>query len=191
MIQPSKKGGESIFVDGYTVLETIRDTDIEAFETLCTTEFGFRCMDDCTGWHLESRFSIVRCNKGNGVKGDKHERFGEIVQIRHNDLDRLPTIPPHDMLIRGDDKEIEDFYIRVNHALGLFDSLLSSDVYRQVIPLQVGEMVAVSNQRVLHGRTSFLVAHDSNRSVSGCYVSQDDLDSRTRMEFDYSAICRG
>jgi hypothetical protein len=37
-------------------------------------------------------------------------------------------------------------------------------------------------QRCFHGRKSFRASTDHQRIVTGCYVSQDELNSRFRME---------
>ena len=182
MLSPSLVGGESLFVDGLSVAERLRETDLQAFNTMCEVEHTYRCTDDASGWHLEARGPVIKAERGNGLPGHPYERFGKVLQIRHNDLDRLPTLPPNDILSKPDnDKDVQRFYERVDRALNKWNELLHSDEFRYVIPLKAGEMVAVANQRVLHGRQCFTMA----RSVQGTYVGQDDLDSRFRRFFDY------
>ena len=182
MLSPSLVGGESLFVDGLSVAERLRKTDLQAFNTMCEVEHTYRCTDDASGWHLEAKGPIIKAERGNGLSGHPYEKFGKVLQIRHNDLDRLPTLPPNDILSKPDnDKDVQRFYKRVDRALNKWNELLHSDEFRYVIPLKAGEMVVVANQRVLHGRQCFTMA----RSVQGTYVGQDDLDSRFRRFFEY------
>ena len=175
MVSPASIGGESVFVDGFAVAEELRKTNYKAFDILCKVENQYRCIDDATGWHLQAKGTTIV------AKPDGKGGWGELEMIRHNDLDRLPTMAPLDILESGDDAKCEQFYRELDEAYLALDALMSDDRFRVVIKLNAGEMVAVANQRVLHGRQVFTMSPDSSRSVSGCYVSQDELDSRFRV----------
>mmetsp|Transcript_34881 Transcript_34881/g.53494 ORF Transcript_34881/g.53494 Transcript_34881/m.53494 type:complete len:175 (-) Transcript_34881:170-694(-) len=162
-------GGESTFADGFAAAELLRSKDKEAFETLAQTTRRYRCVDKPNGWNLEASGPVISCYNG----------FGPVVAIRHNDLDRLPDLPPFPT---SNDSEIEEFYNKLECAHEQWDKILKNPEFGSVISLQPGETVVVANQRSLHGRLGFQLARNSPRSVIGCYVSQDDLNSRFRQE---------
>jgi len=184
MVSPADVGGESTFVDGLAVAERMREKHPEEFDVLCRTVRRYRSIDESTGWHLEGSGPVFKAidrwqnYPPNGVESiaDRTNRWGAVVGIRHNDLDRLPDLPP---LHTTEPEFIDDYYGELESAHSVLDNLLSSDEFRLVVALQPGETVVVSNQRCLHGRQSFL-ATKSPRSVMGCYVSQDNLESRFR-----------
>jgi len=43
-----------------------------------------------------------------------------------------------------------------------------------------GEAVVVHNNRVMHARESFRLGEGGERSIVGCYVSREDVESRWR-----------
>ncbi|KAL3943388.1 MAG: hypothetical protein SGBAC_002554 [Bacillariaceae sp.] len=133
MVNPAKQGGDSIFGDGFAVAQQLKESNPQAFEVLATTIRRYRCKDDLAGWHLEASGPIIQlCPSGH-----------EIVGIRHNDLDRLPDLPPHKL---ADQKEVDAFYEELNEAHKAWDSLLANDESRLVIKLQPGETMIVANQ---------------------------------------------
>jgi alpha-ketoglutarate-dependent taurine dioxygenase len=129
MVQPAIKGGESVFGDGFAIAERLRTIDPVAFDTLSQTMRRYRCIDDCTGWHLEAHGPIISL------------RNGQVVGIRHNDLDRLADLPP-----LGSANENEEFYDRLTHAHCVWDELLALDEFRLVMKLQPGDTIVVANQ---------------------------------------------
>ncbi|CAJ1969134.1 unnamed protein product [Cylindrotheca closterium] len=170
MVQPAKQGGDSIFGDGFAMAQQLRESNPKAFEVLSQTVRRYRCKDDAAGWHLEAWGPVIQlCPRGH-----------EIVGIRHNDLDRLPDLPPNDDM-RGEE-EVNAFYEELFEAHKAWDALLAKDESRLVIKLQPGETMVVANQRCMHGRYSFTSDSDHPRSVMGCYIGQDELYSRMRME---------
>lgn len=130
MVQPALQGGESLFGDGFAVARQLRDTNPKAFEILSQTVRRYRCRDDAAGWHLEASGPVIQlCPRGH-----------EIVCIRHNDLDRLPDLPP-----KGIEK-VDEFYQELQDAHNAWDSLLAKDENRLVIKLEPGETMVVANQ---------------------------------------------
>mmetsp|Transcript_275 Transcript_275/g.386 ORF Transcript_275/g.386 Transcript_275/m.386 type:complete len:512 (-) Transcript_275:326-1861(-) len=179
MVSPAAEGGKSIFADGFAAAERLRIADPTSFNVLCTTVRRYRSIDDATGWHLEARGPVISAvNRKN-----KEHLWGPVTAIRHNDLDRLPDLPPPPSCGTFDTtwkKEQEEFYEKLQIAHSKWDEILGSDEFRLVMDLQPGDTVLVANQRCLHGRTSFSTFEGSRRAVMGCYVSQDELDSRFR-----------
>jgi len=184
MVSDSETGGESIFADGLAVAEYMRSNHPKEFDILCRTMRRYRSLDNETGWHLEGTGPIIEaidlwqnCRLPESTKL-KESRWGAVVGIRHNDLDRMPDLPRHfDVSEEGFDAK---FYNDLHRAHAVWNNLLSSDEFRLVIKLKPGETMVVSNQRCLHGRYSFETSTSSIRAIIGCYVSQDDLESRFR-----------
>lgn len=169
MVQPANEGGESVFADGLYCAEQLRTEHPEAFRTLSTVQRRYRCVDSATGWHLEATGPVIQLEGSN-----------RIVAIRHNDLDRLPDVPPAEEEEEEDDTSATKHYERLAHAHNAWDSILARDGSRLIVALQPGDTMIVANQRCFHGRYSFTTS-SSPRTVMGCYVSQDELDSRFRM----------
>jgi len=168
MIEPAGRGGESIYADGINAAEILRSEDPHSFHVLSTLDRKYWSIDAKTGWHLEAMGPIIKV------------RNGAVVQIRHNDLDRQPDLPPfHE---EDDDKASQCFYTDLVNAHRKWDAILSRDDNRLVMKLNPGDTVVLANQRCLHGRYSFQTSNKKSRIVSGCYVSQDELSSRYRME---------
>lgn len=163
MKQPAVSGGESVFGDGFAAAELLKIEDPEAYRILSSVVRRYRSIDDETGWHLEAEAPIITL------------RNDHVVAIRHNDLDRLPDLPSSPNF-----SSENEFYSSLRMAHEKWDRILSSDEVRLVMKLKVGDTMVVANQRCFHGRYSFESSPSNPRSVSGCYVSQDDLCSRFR-----------
>lgn len=129
MVQPAISGGESVFGDGFASAERLRRANPEAFAVLSTVNRRYRCVDHATGWHLEASGPVITDNNG------------EVVMIRHNDLDRLPDLPPAEC--RDD---VDSFYAKVHAAHLAWDQILAEDNMRLVIGLQPGDTIVVANQ---------------------------------------------
>lgn len=129
MDQPAIKGGESVFGDGYAIAERLRAINTKAFETLSQTIRQYCCIDEATGWHLEAHGPVISV------------RNGQVVGIRHNDLDRLPDLPPLEWT--GKEQTFYDNLVEAHHA---WDELISSDEFRLVVSLQPGDTMVVANQ---------------------------------------------
>ncbi len=185
MVSPAEKGGESVFGDGLAVAEHMRIHHPNEFDTLCRTVRRYRSIDPENGWYLEAKGPVIQAidlwqGRSHYHKPPKEgsDRWGPVVCIRHNDLDRLPDLPPIGM---HEENEVDEFYNELRNAHRVWDSLLRDDKFRLVVGLKPGDTVVVANQRCLHGRKSFTTV--TPRLVMGCYVSQDDLESRMRWMF--------
>jgi len=190
MIQPASMGGESIFCDGLAVAETLRRENYPAFDILCKNGRTYRCMDEDVGWHLEATGPIIQAvdhgeslASTSGKRSLQDQRWGSVLSIRHNDLDRLPDLPPYfvaNPTVQQHDSTVSSFYQDLEYAHKALDEILTRDEFRLVVKLKPGETVVVVNQRCLHGRYAFKVDPTNPRKVMGCYVSQDDLLSMFR-----------
>jgi hypothetical protein len=131
MIQPAEIGGESVYADGFAAAEQLRVEDPRSFEILTNTVRRYRCIDEQAGWHLEASGPIIE------------SRQGIVFAIRHNELDRLPDLPPCSVngLINYD-----QFYDELANAHATWDSILKRDSTRLVIKLRPGETVIIANQ---------------------------------------------
>mmetsp|Transcript_21875 Transcript_21875/g.62738 ORF Transcript_21875/g.62738 Transcript_21875/m.62738 type:complete len:531 (-) Transcript_21875:89-1681(-) len=182
MAQPAVEGGESIFADGLAIAKKLRSQCPDAFDMLCRTTRRYRSIDTETGWHLEGRGPVISAvDHGHGLPPGL--RWGAITQVRHNDLDMLPDLPPLASNGSGapmDEAEADKWYSDLQSAHREWDTLLASDEFRLVMQLVPGDTVVVANQRCFHGRQRFRLDGNTARIVMGCYVSQEDVDSRFR-----------
>jgi Taurine catabolism dioxygenase TauD, TfdA family len=131
MVQPALVGGQSVFCDGFSIAEVLRTKNPAAFEILSRTTRRYFSQDKVTGWHLEASGPVIEV---------KH---GRIVGIRHNDLDRLPDMPPNDII---EPREIDEFYDDLHSAHAAWDALLAQDKFRLVVNLNPGDTMVVANQ---------------------------------------------
>jgi len=68
-------------------------------------------------------------------------------------------------------------------AHDIWDTILSTrEDIRLVMKLNPGDTIVIANQRCMHGRYRFETTPENPRSIMGCYVSQEELNSRFRME---------
>ena len=170
MSTTAAEGGESVFADGFSVAETLRVSCPDAFRILSETNRRFRSIDTINGWHLEASGPVIE------TWGD-----GSLRAIRYNELDRLPDFPSLSPSMCGQiENQITDFYELIEYSHNKWNELIAMDEFTLVIRLKPGDMVAIANQRCLHGRYSFRNKDGAGRSIVGCYVSQDELMSRFR-----------
>ena len=99
-------------------------------------------MDEQTGWHLEANGPVIEL------------RDGQVVGIRHNDLDRLPDLPPASAT---EPCEIDEFYAGLERAHASWDRLIAEDKYRLVMKLQSGDTMIVANQVSAKGSNELAV----------------------------------
>ena len=131
MVQPARVGGESVFCDGFAVADTLRTTNSAAFDVLRNTSRSFHSLDNATGWNLRATGPVIQT------------RDGRIVGIRHNDLDRLPDLPPEDAVKR---EEMDAFYEALERAHANWDSIIAEEKFRLVMKLGRGDTMVVANQ---------------------------------------------
>jgi hypothetical protein len=130
MIQPAENGGESIYADGFAAAELLRSEDPYAYHMLTSIARRYHCIDRETGWYLEAVGPVIE------------ERQGTVVSIRHNDLDRLPDLPPYS----GDQGNNDSFYQDLADAHAKWDCILGRDSTRLIMKLRPGDTVVLANQ---------------------------------------------
>ena len=128
MVQPAAAGGETVLADGFAAAERLRAVHPVAFDVLRCTVRTYRSVDVETGWQLEASGPVIAT------------RNGQVTGIRHNDLDRLPDLPPTDA------EDVESFYPALSEAHYAWDSILAADDMRLVFRLEAGETMVVVNQ---------------------------------------------
>ncbi len=131
MVQPAVAGGESVFCDGFAVADALRMNDPTAFEILSKTPRIYHSQDRVTGWNLRATGPVIEV------------RDGRLIRIRHNDLDRLPDLPPCSVTERA---QMDEFYEDLESAHEKWDALLAHDKFRLVMKLGRGDTMVVANQ---------------------------------------------
>ncbi len=149
------EGGQSIFVDGFSVAETLRQTDPDTFDLLASRPLPFRFHDEQSD--IRIRAPLIAAD----------ER-GNLVGVRFN-LSLLDILDlPADTM---------DGVYQAYHKLA---GLMRDPRFELRLRLAPGDLVAFDNHRVLHGRTAF-DADSGRRHLQGCYVDRDELRSRLRV----------
>ncbi len=145
MANPADEGGESVYTDGLAIAEHMRKYHPREFDVLCRYERRFRSIDDNMGLHLEGRGPVFHAiDLSGGIDANAGpDRWGAVLSIRHNDLDRLPDLPPMGL---ESDAAVDKYYTELRNAHHVLDELISRDEFRLVIPLKKGETIVIANQ---------------------------------------------
>ena len=141
-------GGDSVFADGFSVVEALRESDRDAVTVLETTPVRFRYSD--TTCYLEAERPIIE------AAGD-----GRVQAVNYNNRSIAPVLLPVD--------RIPTFYA----AYRAFARLLKDTRLTITTRLAEGDLVVFNNRRVLHGRTGF--EPTAERRLEGCYLDCDGL----------------
>ncbi len=141
-------GGETTLVDGFGAAEQLRRTDPSAFDILSRTWVRFTYRSEDT--ELTARRPMISV--------DDH---GEITEVRFNNR----SLAQLDIAM----EDVPAFY----GAYRRFAELLFAPDAALAFKLEPGELFAVDNRRVLHGRTAFSSA--GQRHLQGCYVDMDGM----------------
>ena len=170
--------GQSVYLDGFAAARQLLHENPDAYRMLASTPRRYRCIDTDLGWHLEASGPVIETILSRGLDGCGNPL---VKSIRHNDLDRLPDLPPYpsanDATVNV--AEYSSFYRSLREAHEAWDDILRRDSMRFVIDLQAGDCVLVSNQRCMHGRYAFETSRYP-RVIMGCYVGMDELASKWR-----------
>ena len=145
------EGGASRFVDGFAVADQLRFHDPAAFRTLTTIDVDFRFHAD--GVDLRARRPLIELDRAGRVHA---------VSVNNRSMEPLPAGSPH----------AADFYA----ASRTFVDLLNGDDHAIEVTLRPGELVALDNRRVLHGRRAF--RSSARRHLQGCYIDIDTIYSK-------------
>lgn len=146
------EGGESIFVDGFAIADTLRQEDPEAFHSLCEIPVEFRNKD---------RHSDYRCL----APIIALDALGRVTEIRMANF------------LRGAFDTSEDNMPKLYRAYRRFIGMTREPRFRLIQRLNPGELWCFDNRRTLHARNAFDPATGA-RHFQGCYVDRDELLSR-------------
>jgi trimethyllysine dioxygenase len=153
-IAQAGEGGASRYVDSFHVVETLRREHPAAFDFFATTPLHYFTYDNDA--HLATMEPLIRL-----------DHAGNIVQFRHNDYDRAP-------LTHLSFDQVDQFYRYHEELL----RIMRDPKMEFRVKLQVGDMILVDNQRVMHGRDAF---DGGDRALIGCYIGRNEYESRLRV----------
>ncbi|CAO3593881.1 unnamed protein product [Absidia cylindrospora] len=151
------QGGDSLFVDGFSVAQQLKQQDPEAYTTLTQTLIPTHSAGD-------EHVLIVPTPRAYPILN--HDPLtGDLYQIRYNNDDRstLNHLSP---------QALDRFY----DALFVWQKLLTDPSNEYWDPLTPGRVATFDNWRVLHGRSAFT----GHRRICGAYFPWDDYRSRAR-----------
>jgi len=146
-------GGASTFVDGYAIAERIRAVEPDAWQLLTSVEFTYPY--ERPGVHLHGAAPLITLHPD-----------GQYEHVRRApDLVGVPIVAA-------------DQTVALYGALQLWSAALDDPANQLQYRLDVGELVAFDNHRILHGRTPFELGTSGRRHLLGCYLDIDELTNR-------------
>ncbi|CAH1801717.1 unnamed protein product [Owenia fusiformis] len=153
LLEHTGAGGETLLVDGFKALETLRRNHKWAYDFLVETSIVHEYVEP--GIDIKSLDSIINV----------HPITKEPIALRFNTYDRasLNTIDQEDM---------PKFY----EANKLLANEIQNPQNEFWLKLKPGTVLFVDNWRLLHGRSAFT----GRRCVCGCYLARDDWTSKAR-----------
>jgi gamma-butyrobetaine dioxygenase len=149
------EGGESTFVDGFQVAETLRREKPEAFRTLCEVPIPFVVKVGEVGYQYHKIPTICV------------DDAGQLVEIHFNERTRAPLELPATVV--GP----------VYEALAEFQAIVHRPQLGVEVKMKAGDMVAFNNRRILHGRKAF-DPRTGMRHLEGCYCDMDEFSTCLR-----------
>ena len=154
-LENSVTGGESLLVDGFAVARQLREESPEFFDVLSTLPVPFGTKDR----EYDHRFCAPIL---------EHNTAGELTTIRHTYWLRSP--------MQGDFDTLKHFY----NAYRRFQELTNDPANQLRFRLEPGQLMAMDNRRILHGRAAF-DPQSGTRLLRGCYGEREELESRLRI----------
>jgi gamma-butyrobetaine dioxygenase len=154
-LENSVTGGESLLVDGFAVAKQLREESEEFFEVLATVPVPFGTKDR----EFDHRFCAPVL---------EHNTSGKLITVRHTYWLRTP--------MHGNFDTLTTFYA----AYRRFQELTNEPDNQMSFRLAPGELMAMDNRRLLHGRAAFDPS-SGTRLLRGCYGEREELESRLRM----------
>lgn len=152
--------GATKIVDGFYIVNELKNNYPEAYEFFCNTNILFQCLED--GVNMQYYGPMIKRNI-EVINGKEYEK---VEQFRFNPTD----LGPLNYLTMEDCEKFYDY-----------NKILSDLIYDKenigLVKLQVGQMLIVNNHRVMHGRQSF----KGYRNMVGCYASREDWESNYRL----------
>lgn len=145
-------GGESVLVDGWSVLADLRREHPTDFDTLCRVPVTFQLFSDDEDTRATA--PLVQLDPS-----------GQVQTLRFSNQLALPLSAPFDDVAR--------FY----DAYRLLGQMLDSDHYQLAFRSHTGDLLTVHSHRVLHGRKAFDPGSGA-RHLQDVYMEYDDLMDR-------------
>ncbi|XP_059159434.1 uncharacterized protein LOC131943364 [Physella acuta] len=153
------EGGESIFLDAFTVADQFRVKFPDLFKILTEVPGTFQKV------HYNRAYPVHIVNQKPHIKLN---HLGEIVAVY--------WAPPFEGPLLVNEGNVEKYY----KAYEMFAKCINSSPHTLTHRLQPGELVAFNNQRMLHGRHAFQT-NKGTRHLKGCYVNIDVFKSMTQV----------
>ncbi|XP_061155613.1 trimethyllysine dioxygenase, mitochondrial isoform X1 [Syngnathus typhle] len=150
-------GGRNLLVDGFYAAKSLRKRSPEDFELLSHVPIKHEYLER-TGSHQNHMI-------GFGPVLNVYPWNNELYMIRYNNFDRgvINTIP-HDVVRR---------WYAAHRQLTSELRRAENEMWMKLTP---GKVIFIDNWRVMHGREAFTGV----RQVCGCYLSRDDILSKSR-----------
>ena len=148
MLVNDAKGGDSVVVDGWSVLDHLQRDHPEAIDVLARVEVGFRQYS--TEADAFTRAPLV-----------VRDRAGRFVHLRFSNQLMQP--------LAFDDSDLADWY----HAYRLLGAAIADPASHVSFRLSAGDTLFVNGYRVLHARTAY--QPDGPRHLQDVYFDVDDI----------------
>ena len=153
-IENEVKGGFSTLVDGYTVTESLKKKDQDAYNILSEVKVKFTFIDKDV--ILEDWSELIHLDENKEFK-----------QVRFSPrLDYVPIL----------EKNKLDLYYKSRKKLS---DLYNSKKNRIEFRLEPKDLIMMDNYRVLHGRTKY-DPNEGRRFLQGCYIDFDSTEGKLR-----------
>ncbi|KAJ3315975.1 hypothetical protein HDV04_000183 [Boothiomyces sp. JEL0838] len=147
-LQNTVKGGTSLFLDLFKIVEDIKRDHPKQFKVLC--EFPVRFLYENDGHHMDFNRPTI--------------------SIDINDGYNVYYSPPFQGPLHGPPEKVDEFY----EAFALLESKINQRDGLYEYLLKEGDLVIFANRRVLHGRDKF-DPQSGNRWLKGTYVGFDEF----------------
>lgn len=171
-------GGESTFVDGFLVAETLRRESPEDFRVLCETPIPFRVKVCVCLSANRRRMALPRLTHPStdphhaNQDGDGFHYYkvpticladsGELVEVHYNERTRGPL-------------ELAAAEVpKVYQALARFQAIVLRPENAVEVKMKKNDCIAFNNRRILHGRKAF-DPRTGRRHLVGTYVDYDEF----------------
>ena len=144
------EGGESVIVDGWQLVDDLRNDEPEYFDILCNFKIPFREFDENNETYAEA--PLIQCASNGAIESFRFSN--QLMQM----------IDPRK-------KNVASFY-EAYHELC---NRINSERYKSKFRLDSGQVLLVSAHRVLHGREEF--KPDGKRHLQDAYYEMDNIEN--------------
>ena len=156
-LDSAEEGGESTMVDGFTLAETLRQRNPEAFRLLSTVPQQF---------HRHHAGRVAHNSDGRVIAVDTD---GNVVGFRYaHRVTAAPLSVPEEL--------VEPLYLATRELV----KLMIAPEFCAQFKLKPGETICFDNHRVLHGRTAYDPA-SGRRHLLRCEVDREEFHSNLRI----------